>query len=194
MSYRIGFKRFLDIGLSFLSLVLLAPVLLLSALLIRLTSRGHVFFTQDRVGINGQIFKLLKFRTMIDRVRDPAQQVLADHSEITAVGRILRRTKIDELPQLINILAGDMSIVGPRPCLPETADTMPAWARRRFDVAPGLTGLAQVNGNVYLSWEDRWKYDLSYVDTCSLWLDLAIMGRTFLVLVLGEGRLKAGAP
>jgi undecaprenyl phosphate N,N'-diacetylbacillosamine 1-phosphate transferase len=192
MIYRVSIKRLLDIVLALFSLILLAPVLTLSTLLIRFTSTGRVIFTQHRVGINGRHFQLLKFRTMTDRERDPTQQVLAGHSEITAVGRFLRRTKIDELPQLVNILVGDMSIVGPRPCLPETVEKMPAWALRRFDVPPGLTGLAQVNGNVSLTWEERWKYDVHYAETCSLSLDLTIVARTFLVLALGEERLKTG--
>jgi undecaprenyl phosphate N,N'-diacetylbacillosamine 1-phosphate transferase len=170
-------------------LVVLSPLLLLASLAIRLTSRGPLLFTQDRVGRGGRRFRVLKFRTMSGGRRpDPEELVPLDHPEITPVGRLLRRTKIDELPQLFNVLVGDMSIVGPRPTLNEQVEQYDDFERRRLEVRPGCTGLAQVNGNTALPWPERIKWDVFYVDHGSPWLDAWILLKTVAVIIAGERR------
>jgi undecaprenyl phosphate N,N'-diacetylbacillosamine 1-phosphate transferase len=190
MSYRGEVKRLLDLVLSLAALTLLLPLLLISAALIKLTSQGPVLFVQSRVGQGGGVFRIYKLRTMYVGDRDWRHQTSSGDSDVTRVGAILRRLKIDELPQIFNVLYGDMSIVGPRPCQEQTAAEMPVWARRRFEVRPGMTGLAQVHGNAALPWEARWKYDVKYIDACNFALDLWIIGRTMCVLALGEDRFQ----
>ena len=164
------------------------PVFAAVGLLIRLDSRGPVSFVQPRLGRQGRVFLLYKFRTMFDAPRESTHEVLPGHPEVTPVGRFLRRFKIDELPQLWNVLRGDMSIVGPRPALPRQAEELDEIGRMRLEVRPGLTGLAQVHGNVYLSWPERWKYDRDYVLRMSARLDLWILWQTALVALCGEQR------
>lgn len=164
----------------------LFPFMLFVALVILLESSGPVFFTQKRLGRDGRIFKVYKFRTMTNRVRTEHREITGHNTEVTRIGYWLRRFKIDELPQLLNIVRGDMSLVGPRPALPEQAKEYNPQTRRRLAVRPGLTGLAQINGNIYLSWPERWKYDVSYVEQCSFLLDLWIVWRTIWVIFIGE--------
>ena len=187
MNYRdFGTKRLFDILLSTLALVLLGPLITIGGLAVCLTSSGPVLFRQSRVGKDGCLFQIYKLRTMqVDPGRALKQTTNAD-PDVLPVGRILRRLKIDELPQILNVLKGDMSIVGPRPCLPQTLEEMPYWARRRFDVCPGITGLAQVNGNIALTWEERWLHDVHYVERLSFLLDLEIIMRTVFVVFFGE--------
>lgn len=183
-------KRFLDFVLAAILLLLLSPLLLLSAAAIKLSSNGPVFFRQKRVGRDMRPFDILKLRTMtVDPGRQLSQTQGGD-PEVTVPGRILRRLKIDELPQLINVLNGDMALVGPRPCMPITAEEAPEWAKKRFEVRPGLTGLAQVNGNIALSWDERFRHDVQYVDQQSLWMDVAIIFRTMAVILVGEEKMK----
>ena len=168
----------------------LAPLLLALMLLIRLESPGSTLYRQRRVGRDERSFELLKLRTM---TVDPDRLVSQTHggsTGVTRVGRVLRRLKIDEMPQLWNVLVGDMSLVGPRPCLTSHLDEIEPWARVRFRVRPGLTGLAQVNGNVHLDWPERWRWDRIYVETLSPWTDLRVLARTALVLPFGEGRFR----
>lgn len=179
-------KRALDILLTILALVVLSPFLLLFAVLIRLDSPGPILFRQERLGLGGKTFFAWKFRTMTDQPRVPDREILPADPEVTRVGKFLRRFKIDEWPQITNILAGDMSIVGPRPALPRQVAEFDAAGRRRLLVRPGLTGLAQVMGNIYLSWPERWQYDARYVDTLSLRADMAIILRTISVMIVGE--------
>lgn len=182
-------KRLFDVLAASVALVLLAPALLGAALVIKLTSRGAVLFTQVRIGQQGRPFRPLKLRTMIaGRTPDPNEIIGAAHPEVTAAGRILRRLKIDELPQLVNVLAGQMSLVGPRPTLPEQVACYDEFQRLRLLVRPGLTGLAQVHGNTAIEWNERVRYDVHYVEHCSLRLDLWILWRTILIVVLGEQR------
>jgi len=183
------FKRTADVVTAAMLLLVLSPLLLLASLAIKLTSRGPLLFTQDRVGRGGRRFRVLKFRTMRGGRRpDPAELVPLDHPEITPVGRVLRRTKIDELPQLLNVLVGDMSIVGPRPTLSEQVEQYDDFERRRLEVRPGCTGLAQVNGNTALPWPERIKWDVFYVNRYSPWLDAWILLKTVAVIVAGERR------
>ncbi len=188
VSYR-PVKRLFDIVASVLLIVLLAPVWLSAAAAIKLTSAGPALFRQTRGGRGGRPFQSFKFRTMrAGHVHDPGEIVPLTHSAVTPVGRLIRRFKIDELPQLWNVLRGDMSLVGPRPTIMEQVERYDAFQRRRLEVRPGITGLAQVNGNAEISWDERIKYDVYYVDHMSLWLDLSILVKTAATIVLGESR------
>lgn len=170
-------------------LVAVSPVLAASALVVRATSPGPVFFRQRRTGKGGVPFEVLKLRTMSAAHRhDPNEVIAANHFAVTPVGGVLRRLKLDEVPQLLNVLRGEMSLVGPRPTIPEQTDAYTAEQRRRLQVRPGLTGLAQVNGNAAISWDERIRYDLAYVDNLSLAMDLRILMRTVAVVLLGEER------
>lgn len=186
--YRGGGKRCLDLVLAVLLLAAAAPLLAAAALLIKLESRGPVLFIQSRLGRGGRLFWVLKLRTMTDRPRTDHLQVFEGNQEVTRVGGWLRRTKIDELPQLWNVVRGEMSVVGPRPGLPEHLPQLDHRGRRRLDALPGLTGWAQVHGNIHLSWPHRWCYDAWYVDHVSLPLDAWIVLRTVAVVVCGEQR------
>ena len=184
------FKKVFDIIFSVIVLLLVAPVLLFSIILIKLESKGPIFFLQDRLGKDGSVFRLYKFRTMINKNREVNREILKGDEEVTKSGYYLRRFKIDELPQLINVLKGDMSLVGPRPCMPELQDSFNEDGKFRIRVLPGLTGLAQVNGNIYLSWPQRWKYDREYVEKISFLIDISIILKTFGILFFGEEKFK----
>jgi len=182
-------KRAGDLLVAALALLTLSPLMLAAALAIKLTSRGPIFFHQQRAGRGGRCFALIKFRTMLaGRTPDPQELVPLNHPDITTVGRLLRRTKIDELPQLFNVLAGHMSVVGPRPTLPDQIERYNLFERRRLQVRPGCTGLAQVNGNIALSWSERIKWDVYYVDNHSFCMDVKILIKTVVVIVAGEQR------
>jgi lipopolysaccharide/colanic/teichoic acid biosynthesis glycosyltransferase len=183
---RIG-KRLFDLVAGAIALALVWPLLLLIAILIRATSRGPAFFRQGRLGRNATVFEAWKFRTMTDKPRVPDTiQYTGDPNEVTPVGRILRRTKLDELPQIFNVLMGHMSLVGPRPQLPIQLSEFDENAKLRLLVRPGLTGMAQTHGGVGLTWPERWSYDAEYVRRLSFMLDLRLIARTFGVLVHGE--------
>ncbi len=188
--YRSYLKSTLDFLMSLLCLLLASPLLLLAMVSIKLTSSGPIFFSQQRLGRNGVTFKLLKFRTMTHKKREVVGEVLAGNPEVTLMGRPLRRFKIDELPQLLNVLRGDMSFVGPRPAMPEQLAEYDETSKQRLLVRPGLTGLSQVNGNIYLTWPERWKLDVEYVYNLSLGWDIRILLKTILVVLLGEHRFK----
>lgn len=186
--YKVFFKRFIDVLLSGMGMIILSPVYLLCLLLIPLESKGPIFFNQVRLGKNGKTFLLFKFRTMYDTERKTRGEVLLNNNEVTKIGYFLRRFKIDELPQLINIFIGDMSIVGPRPALPAQINEFNEDGKYRILVKPGLTGLAQINGNIYLTWENRWKYDRYYVQNMGFILDIKIILKTILIVILGENK------
>jgi len=150
-----------------------------------------VLFRQNRPGLNGRAFELLKFRTMTD-ARDDRGQVLPDEKRLTGLGRLLRRTSLDELPQLVNIIRGDMSLVGPRPLLMEYLDRYTEEQSRRHTVKPGITGWAQINGRNALSWEDKFRLDVWYVDNRSIWLDIKILLITIWKVLRGEGISQEG--
>jgi lipopolysaccharide/colanic/teichoic acid biosynthesis glycosyltransferase len=184
-----SWKRPFDAIAALVLLILLSPLLLAIALIVKLTSRGPVFFTQDRGGLGGRPFRLIKFRTMRGgRKPDPLERVPLDHPEITPLGRLLRRLKLDELPQLFNVLRGEMSVIGPRPTLLDQIAAYDDFRRQRLLVRPGLTGLAQVYGNSLTSWDERILYDIAYVRSCNLRLDLLILVRTLWVIAAGEQR------
>ena len=182
MMYRIS-KRVFDLAAASVLLLMLVPLLLLLGVMILTTSGRPVFFRQTRAGHKGHPFQVIKLRTLHTGPHDPKQP----EAHTTPVGRFLRHYALDELPQLWNIIRGQMSLVGPRPILPEEAQNYTAEERRRLDVLPGLTGWAQVNGRNALSWVHRIEHDLWYVDHCSFWLDLRIVARTPWALLSGQG-------
>lgn len=181
-------KRAVDLVVASAMLAISSPLQLAVAALICLESGRPILFRQRRAGRAGSPFLLLKFRSMRVHPSGPEDliQVRSDHPLLTHTGRIIRRLKIDELPQLLNVVKGDMSLVGPRPSLPEWSDEYTSYERRRLLVRPGLTGWAQVNGNVSLPWPERILLDVWYVDHWSLWLDIKILFKTVWVVLVGE--------
>ena len=184
--YKAFFKRLVDIVLSLLLLVLTLPFTLTAAALLAYANGGKVFFIQRRPGLHGQPFDIIKFKTMNDR-RDRDGELLPDAVRLTRIGRVVRRTSVDELPQLINVLRGDISLIGPRPLLMEYLPLYSPEQARRHDVKPGITGWAQVNGRNTLSWEKKFRYDVYYVDHLSFGLDVKIFFLTILKILQGEG-------
>ena len=189
--YKQFFKRFYDIVLSFIAIIVLSPVLLVLAVLGRVKMKGSPFFLQERPGKKGKdgnerIFKLVKFRSMTEE-KDGEGNYLPDEVRLTRYGRILRASSLDELPELFNILKGDMSIVGPRPLLVKYLPRYSEEQRRRHDVRPGFTGWAQVNGRNSISWEEKFKDDVWYVDHMSFWLDIRIVFKTVGVVLGHKG-------
>lgn len=175
--YKNFFKRFLDFILSLVALIVLSPVLLILTVVGAIVMKGNPFFTQERPGKNEKIFKLIKFRSMTCE-KDKNGNLLPDAQRMTKYGRILRSTSLDELPELLNILVGDMSIVGPRPLLVRYLPRYNEEQRHRHDVRPGLTGYAQVNGRNAISWEERFKLDVEYVHNLSFAMDVKIIFQT----------------
>ena len=185
----IKIKRLIDLFGSSIGLILISPILIISILGIEIFMPGPVFFKQVRAGYKGKPFNILKLRTMkIDTIAEENHDFSKDAERLTFFGEILRRTKVDELPQLLNVFMGDMSLVGPRTTVIEQATKYDTFQRKRLDVVPGMTGLAQVNGNITLSWEDRIKYDVFYVENWSLMLDMKILFKTVAIVVLGENK------
>lgn len=186
--YRNYFKRFIDFAASGIGLILLSPIFLIVTILIKIDSKGPALFTQKRVGKEGKEFKIFKFRTMLTFEESfyPDGSPIENYDRITKVGNILRKASIDELPQLINILIGDMSIVGPRPTLSYQVEKYDSNQKRRLDVRPGLTGLAQVNGRNSLSWEQKIQFDLDYVNNITFIKDISIILKTFIVVLKSE--------
>ncbi len=174
MLYRKYIKRLLDIILSLTAIICLSPVLLITALLVRIKLGSPVIFRQQRPGLNGKIFGLCKFRSMTDE-RDADGNLLPDEVRLTSFGKKLRATSLDELPELFNILKGEMSIVGPRPLLVQYLPLYNEEQRHRHDVLPGLTGLAQVNGRNAITWEKKFEYDVEYVRNLSFLMDVKII-------------------
>jgi len=170
-------KRILDVTLSSLALLALAPILGVLSVLVRFRLGSPILFRQQRTGLHGQLFTCLKFRTMTD-ARDANGQLLPDAQRLTPLGRFLRSTSLDELPELFNVIRGEMSLVGPRPLLPQFLNRYSPEQMRRHEVKPGITGWAQVNGRNALDWNRKFELDLWYVDHRSLWLDLKILART----------------
>jgi sugar transferase EpsL len=190
------FKRISDIFLSFLALILFSPVMLIFAVLIKLTSQGPVIFKQERLGKDGKVFTMYKFRSMC--VGAEKDGVYSDNNDVrvTKVGKIIRATSIDELPQLVNILKGDMSFVGPRPPLtyhPWPFEEYSDEQRHMFDVRPGITGWAQVNGRKDVEWNHRIELSCWYVDNISLFLDIKILFLTFFKVLKNEGNQNINA-
>lgn len=179
-------KRPLDFILSLIGIIILSPLMLIIAILVRINLGSPVIFKQKRPGLNEKIFTLYKFRTMTDE-RDENGELLPNHLRLTKFGKILRSTSLDELPELFNILKGDMSIVGPRPLLIEYIPLYNEQQRRRHEIRPGLTGWAQVNGRNAISWEEKFEYDVWYVDNYNFTLDLKIILKTIFKVFKREG-------
>ncbi|CUO25385.1 MULTISPECIES: sugar transferase [Clostridium] len=187
-------KRIIDITISGLALIILIPLFLVVAILIKVESPGKVIFSQDRVGKDGEIFRMYKFRSMVANAEELKRKLILENEatgpmfkikndpRITKIGRFLRRTSIDELPQLFNVLKGDMSLVGPRPSLPEEVEKFDPWMLRRLDVKPGLTCYWQVMGRNSISFEEWMKLDVKYVNERTLWIDIRLIFKTFFVL------------
>lgn len=184
-------KRIFDFTASLCGLILLSPILIVVALLIRLNLGSPIFFTQDRVGKHNKVFKMIKFRSMKDGV-DKDGNLLPDEMRLTKFGKVLRSTSLDELPELINVLKGDMSLIGPRPLL---VDYLPLYNEnqiRRHNVLPGLTGWAQINGRNSLSWNEKFNLDIWYVDNWSLTLDIKIFFLTIYKVFKRDGISQEG--
>jgi lipopolysaccharide/colanic/teichoic acid biosynthesis glycosyltransferase len=177
-------KRVIDLALSITALLFLLPILLLVALLVRLNMGGPVLFCQLRPGLSGKLFEMYKFRTMLDA---PEGFVMDDEARITKLGRFLRSTSLDELPELINVIRGDMSLIGPRPLLVEYLNNYSATQMRRHEVLPGISGLAQVKGRNNLTWNSKFRYDVFYVDHIGWQIDLIILLATIKVVLLRSG-------
>ena len=179
-------KRLVDIIISLIALIILSPVFIYVAYKVRRNLGSPIFFLQERPGKDGQLFKMIKFRSMKDAV-DAQGQPLDDEQRVTAFGSKLRATTLDEMPQLINVLKGEMSIVGPRPQLTEFMQYYTPHQRRRHEVKPGMTGLAQISGRNNLTWEEKFDLDIQYVEQRTLLLDFKIMFKTVGVMVKKEG-------
>lgn len=179
-------KPFLDIIFSAIALVVLLPVIGLVMLMLSVANRGNPFFFQARPGRNGKMFNVIKFKTMTDE-RDSDGNLLADEFRLKGMGKVVRQTSLDELPQLINVLKGDMSFVGPRPLLPEYIPLYSPTQQRRHTVKPGITGWAQVNGRNALSWQKKFEYDVWYVDHVTFVIDIKIILLTLVKVCRAEG-------
>lgn len=173
--YKHFFKRFFDFWISLVVLLIISPILLVVTIWLHFANKGAgAFFSQERPGKNARIFKVIKFKTMTDE-RDENGELLPDEVRLTKVGKFVRSTSIDELPQLINVLKGDMALIGPRPLLPEYLPLYSKEQARRHEVRPGISGWAQCHGRNAISWTEKFKLDVWYVDHCTLWTDIQII-------------------
>ena len=184
--YKKYVKRLMDFILSLIAMIVLSPILLIVAILVRVKLGGPVLFKQDRPGLNEEIFTMYKFRSMTDE-RDENGELLPNHIRLTKFGKVLRSTSLDELPGLFNILKGDMAVIGPRPLLIEYLPLYNERQKHRHDVRPGLSGLAQINGRNLITWEEKFDYDIQYVENISFVLDCKIIIKTILKVFKREG-------
>lgn len=190
--YKNCFKRMIDCCLAMVAIVVLSPVMAAVAVLLAVANKGAgVVFTQTRPGKNGRLFKVMKFKTMTDE-RDENGNLLPDAQRLTKTGKFIRSTSLDELPQLFNVLKGDMALIGPRPLLPQYLPLYSKEQARRHDVRPGITGWAQVHGRNAISWKKKFELDVWYVDHCSFWLDLKIILLTVKKVVVREDITQEG--
>lgn len=184
--YKNFFKRLIDLLLSLSGFIILSPFFVLLVILLALANQGNPFFTQTRPGRLCKPFKVIKFKTMNDR-RDAGGTLLPDEERLTSIGKLVRKSSLDEIPQLINVIRGDMSLIGPRPLLMEYIPLYSAAESIRHEVRPGITGWAQVNGRNTISWKQKFQYDIEYVENISLWLDIKIIFITVLKIFKAEG-------
>ena len=191
MKLNLMIKRLIDIIGSLVGLILLSPIFLITAILVYFKLGSPIFFVQERVGKDDKVFKMIKFRSMKD-AKDKFGNDLPDEERLTPFGKILRSLSIDELPELINVLKGDMSLVGPRPLLVSYLELYSKEQRRRHEMRPGITGLAQVNGRNSISWGERFKMDVSYIDQYSLLLDIKILFMTVYKVIKRDGISQEG--
>ena len=189
--YKIFFKPLLDFVLSLLGLIISSPIFLIVFIALLLANKGKVFFLQKRPGKNEEIFKIIKFRTMNDK-KDAHGNLLPDEERLTTIGKLVRKTSLDEIPQLINVLLGNMSLIGPRPLLPEYLPLYNEVQKKRHLIKPGITGWAQINGRNAVEWEKKFKFDVWYVENMSFLLDLQIMFLTLKKVLKLEGVNREG--
>jgi len=184
--YKNVFKPFFDFIVSLLCLIIFSPIFIIILVILSYFNNGQPFFYQIRPGKHGKLFKVIKFKTMNDK-KDDQGNLLSDEKRLTNLGKFVRKTSLDELPQLINVLKGDMSLIGPRPLLPEYLTLYNPIQRKRHDVKPGITGWAQVNGRNAISWEKKFELDVWYVEHLSFKLDAKILFKTILKVIKSEG-------
>ncbi len=177
--YKLFIKRVLDILVASIILVMVSPIFIVVFILLSFANNGKAFFVQKRPGKNEKVFEIIKFKSMNDK-KDASGNLLPDADRITPVGSFVRKTSLDEIPQLLNVLKGDMSMIGPRPLLIAYLNLYSEEQKRRHDIKPGITGWAQVNGRNAISWQKKFEYDVWYVDNCSLWVDIKIFWMTFM--------------
>ncbi|MBL4559849.1 MAG: sugar transferase [Labilibaculum sp.] len=189
--YKKILKPLLDFTIAFLGLLFIIPLLLFVALFLAIANAGSPFFFQTRPGFHGKPFRIIKFKTMNDKL-DEQGELLADSKRLTKIGAFVRKTSLDELPQLLNVLKGELSLVGPRPLLMEYLPLYNTTQARRHDVKPGITGWAQVNGRNAISWEEKFKLDVEYVDKLSFMMDVSILLMTVKKVFVSEGITAAG--
>ena len=184
--YKTIIKAFFDFIFALIGILLLSPILIVATIALFIANQGKPFFLQPRPGKNGTIFTIIKFKTMNDK-KDAAGNLLSDAERLTKIGALVRKTSLDEIPQLFNVLKGDMSIIGPRPLLVEYLPLYNETQKRRHHVKPGITGWAQVNGRNAIDWDKKFELDVWYVDNCSFWLDLKIVFLTIQKVIKSEG-------
>ena len=189
--YKFFFKPLLDFILSLLGLIISSPLFLIVFIALLIANKGKVFFLQNRPGKNEKIFKIIKFRTMNDK-RDAQGNLLPDEERLTSIGKLVRKTSLDEIPQLINVLLGNMSLIGPRPLLPEYLPLYNDFQKKRHLIKPGITGWAQINGRNGVEWEKKFQFDVWYVENLSFLLDLQIMFLTLKKVLKLEGVNREG--
>ncbi len=184
--YKKYIKNILDFFLALIGFILLSPIFLLVIFFLTIANRGNPFFLQARPGRDEKIFKVIKFKTMTDE-RDAQNNLLPDAERLTGIGNFVRKASLDEIPQLLNVIKGDMSLIGPRPLLPEYLSLYDKEQRKRHNVKPGITGWAQVNGRNTISWQQKFEYDIWYVENINFWLDVKIVFLTIKKVLLSEG-------
>ncbi len=189
--YKIYFKRFLDFFAALIGLLLLSPIFLLATIGLFFANQGKPFFFQTRPGKNEKLFQIIKFKTMNDK-KDAAGNLLSDAERLTPIGSFVRKTSLDEIPQLLNVLKGDMSLIGPRPLLIQYLPLYNNIQKKRHDIRPGITGWAQVNGRNAISWEQKFEYDVWYVENCTFALDVKILFLTVKKVFKSEGISQEG--
>lgn len=189
--YKNFFKRIIDFSASLIGMILLSPIFLFVMIGLFFANQGKPFFFQSRPGKNERIFKIVKFKTMNDK-NDKNGNLLSDAERLTKIGSFVRKTSLDEIPQLINVIKGDMSLIGPRPLLIQYLPLYNETQKRRHEVRPGITGWAQINGRNAISWQQKFEYDVWYVDNISLWLDIKIIFLTIKKVFVREGISQDG--
>lgn len=190
--YKIYFKRFLDFFAALIGLLLLSPIFLLATIGLFFANQGKPFFFQTRPGKNEKLFQIIKFKTMNDK-KDANGNLLPDAERLTPIGSFVRKTSLDEIPQLLNVLKGDMSLIGPRPLLIQYLPLYNSIQKKRHDIRPGITGWAQVNGRNAISWEQKFEYDVWYVENCTFLLDVKILLLTVKKVFKREGISQEGS-
>ena len=189
--YKNIIKPMFDFLLAIIGILLFSPLFVILTIILYFVNGGQPFFFQLRPGKEGKLFRIIKFKTMNDK-RDARGNLFSDAERLTKIGKFIRKTSLDEIPQLLNVIKGEMSLVGPRPLLPSYLDLYNDFQRRRNEVKPGITGWAQINGRNHISWEEKFKYDVWYVDHISFWLDFKILIITILKVIKSEGINEEG--